>query len=70
MSAGMTIDYDRLNTPQHQIRMARIFLYQSRYAVHRNWSFTLLEWAGERRRKAMDLKKRGPMQADLFGGAA
>lgn len=66
MNPGITIDYDSLNTPKHQMRMARIFLHESRKTIHRGWSFTLLEWAGERRRKAMELMKRGPVQTELF----
>lgn len=63
---GMQIDEARLNTPEHQIMMARIFLHESRKAKLRDWGFTLLTWAGERRRRAMELKKIGPAQRELF----
>jgi hypothetical protein len=63
---SMKIDEARLNTPEHQIMMARIFLHEARKAKFRDWGFTLLNWAGERRRKAMELKKIGPPQRELF----
>lgn len=54
------------DTYAHHVRMCRIFLFQARETIHRNWRFTLLKWAGERRRRAMSLMKIGPVQADLF----
>lgn len=52
------------------IHCARVYLAQSRHFTgrHRGFSFRLLDWAGQMRRRAMtrDL----PVQGDLFGGAA
>lgn len=53
--------------PDFQIHMARVYLCESRRSSHRGWSFTLLEWAGKCRR-AMAMKRRAPVQPDLFGG--
>lgn len=55
-----------METPAHQIRMARIFIFEAKKTVHRDWAFTLLQWAGERRRKAMQLMAVGPKQKELF----
>jgi len=50
------------------IHCARVYLAQSRHFTgrHRGFSFRLLDWAGQMRRRAMtrDL----PAQGDLFGG--
>lgn len=54
------------DTPEHHIRMARIYLFEARKTVHRNWFFTLLTWAGERRRRAMKLRQRGPAQLEMW----
>ena len=54
------------DTRQHHIRMARIYLQQARETVHRDWFFTLLTWAGERRRRAAELTRIGPVQKGLF----
>lgn len=54
------------DTPEHHIRMARIYLFEARKTMHRNWFFILLTWAGERRRRAMKLKQLGPVQKGLF----
>lgn len=62
----MTVNPKPPDTPEHHIRMARIYLFEARETVHRNWSFTLLNWAGERRRKAMLLKQRGPAQQEMW----
>lgn len=55
---------------QYCIHCARVYLAQSRHFTgrHRGFSFRLLDWAGQMRRRAMtrDL----PVQGDLFGGAA
>ena len=40
------------DTPAHHIRMARIFIHQARETVHRDWFFTLMSWAAERRIRA------------------
>ena len=63
---GMTINREALETPEHQKRMARIFLFEARKTVHRDWAFTLLNWAAERRLKAASLAKQGPKQKGLF----
>jgi hypothetical protein len=53
---------------QFCIHCARVYLAPSRHFTgrHRGWSFRLLDWAGQMRRRAMtrDL----PAQGDLFGG--
>lgn len=59
-------------TPAHHILMARVFLAESRRARinrHRRFSFSLLNWASEHRRRAMAamaLKAQGPAQKTLF----
>lgn len=58
----MSIPATPPDTPEHHIRMARIYLHQARETVHRNWFFTLLGWAGERRRRAAQLRQQGPSQ--------
>lgn len=55
------------DTKEHHIRMARIFLFEAHKTVHQDWRFTLLEWAAERRRRAIELAKLPPAQGDLFG---
>jgi sugar phosphate permease len=47
------------------IHSARVFLNQSRHftALHRGWSFTLLEWAGIARRRAAAIKE---SQMEMF----
>lgn len=54
---------------EFQIHMARVYLHESRRTLplHRAWSFTLLAWAGDCRRRAMAMKRREPVQPDLFG---
>lgn len=54
------------DTPEHHIRMARIYIHQAKETVHRNWFFTLMTWAAERRLAAARLKKIGPAQKELF----
>ena len=54
------------DTPAHHIRVARIYLQQARETVHRDLFFTLLTWAGERRRRAAELMRAGPPQQELF----
>lgn len=54
------------------IHYARVLIAQSRHftARHRGFSFTLLGWAANARRRAMATKPDLPVQGDLFGGAA
>lgn len=40
------------DTPDHHKRMCRIYLHEAHKTMHRSWAFVLLEWCGERRRKA------------------
>jgi hypothetical protein len=54
------------DTPEHHKRMARIYLFEARRTIHRDWAFTLLEWAALRRRLAQRLSKLGPAQSALF----
>jgi hypothetical protein len=54
------------DTPEHHIRMARIYLHEARKTIHRSWAFTLLKWAADRRTQAARLKQIGPAQKDLF----
>lgn len=54
------------DTPEHHIRMARIFIHQARETIHRDWFFTLMTWAAKRRLRAAQLKKLGPKQKELF----
>ncbi len=52
---------------QSCIHCARVYLAQSRHFTsrHRGFSFTLLDWAGRQRRKAMALRN-APVQQALF----
>lgn len=54
------------------IHAARVYLAQSRHftARARNFSFILLGWAANARRRAMAIKPAVPAQSDLFGGEA
>lgn len=54
------------------IHCARVYLAQSRHftARARNFSFILLRWAANARRRAMSIKPALPTQGDLFGGAS
>lgn len=47
-----------MNERQALIHSARVFLSQSRHFTdrHRGWSFTLLDWAGQVRRRAAKIK--------------
>ena len=54
------------DTREHHIRMARIFLYEARRTIHRDWRATLHQWAGERRRRAAQLTQTIMKQGDLF----
>jgi hypothetical protein len=54
------------DTREHHIRMARIFLYEARRTIHRDWRATLHQWAGERRRRAAQLTPTIMKQGDLF----
>lgn len=51
-------------TRADHIHQARVYLAESSRTQHRAWAFTLLSWAGERRRMAM---KSVPVQGELFG---
>lgn len=54
------------------IHAARVYLAQSRHFTSRarGFSFTLLEWAANCRRRAMSTATTLPAQGDLFGGQA
>lgn len=54
------------------IHVAKVYLAQSRHftARARGFSFILLGWAANARRRAMAIKPALPVQGDLFGGAA
>lgn len=54
------------------IHCAKVYLAQSRHfaRLHRGWSFVLLEWAAQCRRRAMAVRPTVPAQGDLFGGVA
>lgn len=54
------------------IHYARVCLAQSRAFTGRarGFSFVLLGWAANARRRAMATKPALPVQGDLFGGAA
>ncbi len=54
------------DTPEHHIRMARIYLHEAHETVHRDWFFTLMAWAAERRLRAAQLRRIGPAQKELF----
>jgi hypothetical protein len=64
----MTDTFGRIapDTPAHHTRMARIFLHEARKTVHRDWAFTLLSWAAQRRMRAQHLLRIGPVQRGLF----
>jgi hypothetical protein len=49
------------------IHAARVYLAQSRHFTgrHRTWSFKLLEWAAQCRRRAAGLRQ-APIQQKLF----
>ncbi len=51
------------------IHAARVYIAQSRHftARARNFSFILLQWAANARRRAMETNT-SPVQGDLFGG--
>ena len=51
------------------IHTARVYLAQSRYFTGRarGFSFVLLQWAANARRRAMTINAT-PVQGDLFGG--
>lgn len=53
------------------IHAARVYLAQSRHFTGRarGFSFVLLGWAANARRRAMATKPALPAQGDLFGGA-
>jgi hypothetical protein len=52
------------------IHASRVYLAQSRHFTtrHRGFSFVLLAWAANARRRAMATKPALPAQGDLFGG--
>lgn len=47
------------------IRIARVQLYEAHRTQHRDWKFTLLQWAGDRRRRAAAMRPQ-PAQMDLL----
>lgn len=49
-----------------ELHQARVYLTQARATRFRWWKVVMVEWAGNRRRKAMAMSE--PVQADLFGG--
>lgn len=53
------------------LHAARVYLAQSRHFTcrHRGFSFLLLQWAGNARRRAMEAM-RAPVQRELFEGKA
>lgn len=53
-----------------EIHAARVYLAQSRHFTRRSrdFSFVLLGWAANARRRAMALKSALPAQGELFGG--
>ncbi len=54
------------------IHAARVYLAQSRHFTGRarGFSFVLLGWAANARRRAVQAMRHQPIQGDLFGGAA
>lgn len=54
------------------IHAARVYLAQSRHFTGRarGFSFVLLGWAANARRRAVQAMRQQPVQGDLFGGAA
>ena len=55
-------------TREPHIMMAKIYLHQARCTPHRDWKFTLMQWAAERRLLAKNIRPTITAQADLFGG--
>ena len=57
---------------ESHIHCAKVFLAQSRHFTHRSrgFSFVLLGWAANARRRAVEAKLALPAQGDLFGGMA
>lgn len=53
------------------IHAARVYIAQSHHftRLHRGFSFVILEWAANCRRRAMSINTT-PVQGDFFGGAA
>lgn len=64
----MSATHDQVppETPNREILMARIFLREASKTRHREWAFTLLNWAGQRRRRAAELMRLGAQQKELF----
>lgn len=54
------------------IHAVRVYLAQSRHFTGRarGFSFVLLGWAANARRRAVQAMRQQPVQGDLFGGAA
>ena len=54
------------------IHYAKVCIAQSRHFTGRarGFSFVLLGWAANARRRAMEIKPALPVQGDLFGGSA
>ena len=61
-----------MSTREDHIHAARVYLAQSRHFTRRarGFSFVLLEWAANARRRATPPRPVLPVQGDLFGGAA
>jgi len=55
-------------TRAENIHTARVYLAQSRHftRLHRGWSFVLLAWAGNCRRRLAVERSGEPAQLDLF----
>ena len=48
------------------IHLAKVYLMQAKLTKHRNWSFVLLSWAANCRRRAMQPERIETAQMDLF----
>lgn len=60
-----------MTTRASSIHAARVYLAQSRHFTirHRGFSFVLLGWAANARRRAMAINPALPVQGDMFGGS-
>lgn len=58
-----------MTTRSTHIHCARVYLAQSSHFTrrHRGFSFVLLGWAANARRRAASIKHEFPVQGDLFG---
>lgn len=48
-----------------QLRLARVYLAQARATPHRSFAFTLIEWAGNARRRAFFVEQPNAGQLEL-----